>query len=134
MRLLVIDIIRAMRRLVVLLFALILPLQFAWSAAAAYCQHETDAVASRHFGHHSHVHQGHGATSKSTEAGSAGGSGLSVDHDCGTCHASAPEIGARGTEGIGVPVSIRKLVFPSVLALASAPGRTADRPQWLRLA
>ncbi|MBU0588332.1 MAG: DUF2946 family protein [Gammaproteobacteria bacterium] len=67
-----------MRRLLLILFLLALPLQFTWGAAARYCSHETvDSVS--HFGHHSHVHQT--AVSDSAEPLASGD-----DTDCGYCH------------------------------------------------
>lgn len=41
-----------MKRLFLILLVALLPLQYVWAAAAAYCDHE--AGASQHFGHHSH--------------------------------------------------------------------------------
>lgn len=43
-----------MRRFVVFLLLLGLPLQYTWAAAASYCAH--DEVCSGHFGHHVHKH------------------------------------------------------------------------------
>jgi hypothetical protein len=43
-----------MRKLFLILLLAILPFQYAWSAAAAYCEHEQGK--STHFGHHSHQH------------------------------------------------------------------------------
>lgn len=67
-----------MKKLILILLMFILPAQFAWSAAAVYCQHEKGARL--HFGHHTHEHKdkseqkpGH---SKLTKA----------DNDCEYCH------------------------------------------------
>ena len=46
-----------MRRLLLILLLFWLPFQFAWGAAAGYCQHEQTAQVN-HFGHHPHAHQG----------------------------------------------------------------------------
>jgi len=69
-----------MRRWLVLFLAVLLPLQFAWSAASGYCQHETDSAQSAHFGHHVHVHKG--------EAKKTGDSKFGADSDCAACHAT----------------------------------------------
>ena len=73
-----------MRRVILSLLILLLPLQFSWAVAASYCQHE-DQVESRvqpsagggvsHFGHHEHEHQAAqsahaGAGSVASERGS----------------------------------------------------------------
>ena len=75
-----------MRRWLVVLMLLVLPLQFAWAAAAPYCAHEAASAASKHPGHHQHVHQG---GSDATKAGYDGGS-LGANHtDCESCHGGA---------------------------------------------
>jgi len=114
-----------MRRWLVLFFMLLLPLQSAWSAASAYCQHETTEQQSQHVGHHFHAHQG--------EAKKSSGSQLTADADCAACHASAAAaipsllgsydfaIASRPAQSVASP--------PFTSALARAP----DRPQWLRL-
>jgi len=70
-----------MRRLVLVLVLLLLPLQASWAAVAAYCGHE-NGVASKHMGHHQHKHQA-GAGDQANEAAPATGG---MDRDCGTCH------------------------------------------------
>ncbi|XID74762.1 hypothetical protein ACF3NA_09640 [Alkanindiges sp. WGS2144] len=42
-----------MKKMLVFLLMLLLPLQVAWSAAAVFCQHENDTP--RHWGHHQHM-------------------------------------------------------------------------------
>ncbi|WP_432380667.1 DUF2946 family protein [Duganella sp. P38] len=67
-----------------ILLLTILPIQYSWSMAAVYCQHEASKVA--HFGHHGHEHQ--------AQAGDEDGGKLSKHGDCEVCHhavqASAP--------------------------------------------
>ena len=76
-----------MRRwLVVVFMLLVLPVQFVWAAAAPYCAHEAASVASKHPGHHQHVHQGSGDAAKAGDDGA--GSGLNHS-DCASCHAGA---------------------------------------------
>ncbi|MEJ8855895.1 cobalt-zinc-cadmium resistance protein [Variovorax robiniae] len=76
-----------MRKLVFLLLLAILPLQFSWGAAAAYCRHEAGAGAP-HFGHHEHQ-----AKASSTDHVKDGKLKTIADgdDDCGMCHASAAE-------------------------------------------
>lgn len=114
-----------MYRLVALLFALLLPFQFAWGAAAAYCQHETTIESSKHFGHHEHVHK--------TDQKAAESKPL-VDNDCGTCHATCSVVASEAVDCLGTPAVAKQLIVSSPDAHASALARAPDRPQWPRLA
>jgi len=114
-----------MLRSFLIFVALLLPLQFAWSAASAYCQHETPEQQSKHFGHHFHAHKG--------EAKKSSDSKLMADSDCASCHSSA---------AAAIPTQLDGCDFeaPSLLAevvasppFSSALARAPDRPQWLRL-
>lgn len=116
-----------MKQLIAILIAVLLPLQFAWGMAAAYCQHETTQGA-QHFGHHAHVH------ADAKHDAKAAGAKLIGDIDCGFCHTSPaallPDVAAvqpASTLASTSPVS-------GDLKRTSAPQRTPDRPQWLRLA
>lgn len=73
--------VRMMRRWVSIFLLMILPLQFSYAAAAAYCQHETETGAG-HFGHHVHQHHDLGASKEPAK----GKSSLQLDQDCGVCH------------------------------------------------
>ena len=75
-----------MRRWLLVLLLLVLPLQFAWAAAAPYCAHEVAAAAGKHPGHHQHAHQDGG------DAAVAGGgdAGAGASHpDCASCQSGA---------------------------------------------
>jgi hypothetical protein len=120
-----------MRRWLLLLFAVLLPMQLAWGAASAYCQHESAppgaSVPASHIGHHVHEHEG------DREQAPAGK--LAVDTDCATCHATGtPAIepgtlwGALTLQPIGAGGLSPASAFSSALA------RAPDRPQWPRLA
>ena len=115
-----------MARLLIVFIALFLPLQFAWSAASAYCQHESgEPQQSMHFGHHVHACK---------DDGSKGADGTQKAHaDCGVCQAA-------GTPGIATQSDAIAFVAASALPLMVAPApfssalaRAPDRPQWLRL-
>lgn len=115
-----------MARRFVLLLALLLPLQFAWAGAAAYCQHESRAESTAHFGHHTHVHHG-------SAAENAGPAGQGSHSDCATCHvlgASLIDGTVSGAEVFpaGALQAVAGLAIPG-----SAPPRAPDRPQWVRL-
>ncbi|MGO4326599.1 cation efflux protein, CzcI family [Cupriavidus sp. 2TAF22] len=132
-------IIRHMRRFLILLFALLLPLQFAWAGAAAYCGHDGQhgganaAGASWHFGHHSHAHQG-AATDQHSPDGRDAKDGSSKtklpDLDCAVCHFAGaqlvlPDFASTGSHP-GMTISYHALAA----SFLSAPGATPDRPQW----
>jgi hypothetical protein len=145
-----------MRRVLILLLALLLPLQFTWAATAVYCGHEGSVAApgaavaepasigatgivlasiakdpAHHFGHHEHEH--HAEPKKDLPKKDAQ-KPLSVDLDCGVCHAGASSVIGAGLQlqAPAAPDSIH--AAPAVAALASAFARTPDRPQWPVLA
>ena len=74
-----------MRRLVLVCMMFLLPVQWTWAAAAAYCAHEAPAAAAKHIGHHEHAHKSSGTdSSKKVQAGA-------LDLDCEYCHLSAAQ-------------------------------------------
>lgn len=117
-----------MYRLVALLLALLLPLQFAWGAAAAYCQHETGLQSATHVGHHAHEHKADEGTKKAASAN------LAVDNDCTACHASCSAMACEPPASMQALALTSRLNVPTLDAHASAPTRAPDRPQWRRLA
>lgn len=76
--------IAGVRKALVLIMLVLLPIQFVWGAATGYCQHET-RTADTHFGHHVHEHQAKPATG-SKDLAKADRS-IGGDHpDCPSCH------------------------------------------------
>ena len=72
------GIVRTVKKILLILLMVLLPVQFAWSAAAVYCQHEKGG--SLHFGHHTHEH-------KDKAEQKIGDSKLTkADNDCEYCH------------------------------------------------
>ena len=115
-----------MKRFFVLLLAVLLPLQFAWGTAAAYCQHETTRGAT-HFGHHQHVHKVDAGHDK-VAAGK-----VAADYDCSYCNATAAAVvPAFDAPLTNAPVLLAH-ALPPEQKRASAPQRAPDRPQWPRL-
>jgi len=116
-----------MKHLIAIFIAVLLPFQLSWGLAATYCQHETTQGA-QHFGHHTHVH-----TDVKQDAKASSGK-LLADMDCSFCHASPaallPDFDALPSARVqaSVPLTLGNPRHPS------APQRTPDRPQWLRLA
>ena len=94
-----------MYRLVALGLALLMPLQFAWAAAAAFCQHESTTNASpMHIGHHEHVHK--------ADAKKAGSGKLMADSDCGACHATCSAVASEAPAGPEAPALSGRLMLP----------------------
>jgi hypothetical protein len=113
-----------MRRWLAILLLVFLPLQFSWTVAAGYCQHESDA-SSQHLGHHEHKHQATGGP----DSNPAGG----VDNDCGTCHAGCVmaifadlDLPLASSASFVIP-------WPSG-ALSSGASAEPERPNWSVLA
>lgn len=76
--------IAGVRKAVVLILLVLLPIQFVWGAATGYCEHET-RTADTHFGHHVHEHQAKLPT-RSKDSAEVDRS-LGGDHpDCPSCH------------------------------------------------
>lgn len=75
-----------MRRWLILLLLAVLPLQFTWSVAAAYCQHEVSSKPS-HIGHHPHEHHAapDAAKTKLSDQDTVKANKLLGDNDCGHC-------------------------------------------------
>ena len=114
-----------MRRVIVYLLLIVLPLQFTWVAASGYCAHET-GVAAEHFGHHDHKHSG---TAHATEQSKAG----SMTHaDCDMCHFgfSVPSVDVL----ITADSPPNQDVFAEPLEHASHIPGLPERPDRLRIA
>lgn len=80
-----------MRRWLLTLLLVLLPLQSVWAEAAAYCRHERGAAnglsmlsAERHWGHHEHQH---GSAAPAADADDASALLAGADVDCNVCHA-----------------------------------------------
>jgi len=117
-----------MSRLLVLILALLLPLQFAWAGAAEFCQHETEPALKAHLGHHEHQHKGEGESKKST------GAKFAVDADCHVCNAAGAPLISSAPVLMPAIASVARVGERKTQPLTSALARAPDRPQWLRLA
>lgn len=95
-----------MRRWLSILLLVLLPFQFTWAAAAAYCEHESSSQV-QHFGHHVHKHAegAHQAQGKKSSTAEKIKAKAGLDNDCGTCHLSAAK-----------PVSTLRLALPEPAA------------------
>jgi hypothetical protein len=122
-----------MRRWLLVLLLVLLPLQFSWAAVAIYCGHET-GVAADHVGHHNHAPHDHGgkAAGPGGEGKTDGSSTNASSFDCGHCHSYSVSM-----------VHVPSLIEP--LPLDGAPSGRGDtswaehvpaqpeRPKWDRL-
>ncbi|MBP0636470.1 cation efflux protein, CzcI family [Cupriavidus sp. AcVe19-6a] len=122
-----------MHRLLLIVLALILPLQFAWAGAAAYCRHEVATAAKAHLGHHEHQHKAD-AGQHATKAGADVDKLGVADPDCGVCHiASVPFARADGPR-VQASQRVALAQAPPQSGFSSHSARAPDRPQWPRLA
>lgn len=88
---------RHVKKLLAILLLVVVPFQFAWGAAAVYCQHE-QAPQAQHFGHHVHQHQ------NAEEPTGHAGKLSQLHQDCGYCHALSPA---------SVPAIAKTIAIPS---------------------
>ncbi|MGD9944269.1 MAG: hypothetical protein AB7S98_13635 [Burkholderiaceae bacterium] len=132
-----------MRRWLLALMFIVLPLQASWAAAAAYCAHESGAAA-RHLGHHEHEGHLHDsgdavrgtsdkvadkAPDKAPDSPERGDSGHCCSHCCGQFAALLP---AWATPLVDAGPAPPAPGTPDQ-ALAPSPARP-ERPQWVALA
>lgn len=120
-----------MRRWLSILLLVLMPLQFTWGAAAAYCEHETSSEA-RHFGHHEHAHAdgGQQAQGKKPAPGDKlkpAKSGL--DSDCGACHLSAAKPVSVTSLALAAPVAQILRGLGQQVFSTRAPDHP-ERPNW----
>jgi hypothetical protein len=123
-----------MRRWLTILLLFVLPVQFAWSAAAAYCQHE-QVPTKTHIGHHVHEHEASGEFGSKTSGehlGDKSGSKsikLVGDNDCGYCHLSFAK--PLVAEELKFDASAAYAVdFASNQAFRSRGPDLLERPNW----
>ncbi|WP_444634851.1 cation efflux protein, CzcI family [Cupriavidus oxalaticus] len=122
-----------MQRLLLILLALILPLQFAWAGAAAYCRHEVAAAAKQHLGHHEHQHKAD-AGQHETKADTDGDKLGIADPDCGVCHIASLPFARADAPPMQASQHVEQAQAPPQPGFSSHSARAPDRPQWSRLA
>jgi hypothetical protein len=117
-----------MRRWLTILLLVMLPFQFTWAAAAAYCQHETSPEV-RHIGHHQHEHKDVSDAGKSDVQDATKSTKLMGDNDCGYCHLSAAkpvQMQALEVPALKGPAVLDALVQP----LPTRDPERLERPNW----
>lgn len=116
---------RHLLRILIVALLVLLPLRMAWSAAAGYCEHETDVTVA-HVGHHAH---GHSENQPAGEEFKAKANAGLTDADCSACHAffghlpeSLPGAAAPPRDGFITPspdLALPSVLFPDI-----------ERPKW----
>ena len=117
-----------MRRIILTLMILFLPVQGTWAAVTVYCNHETGNGESRHFGHHFHRHQA-SANGSSTDSSQTGG----IDNDCGFCHLNFKLVHAMSFDGPS-NCELSLVNAPCSTRYSSYIPEEPDRPKWQVLA
>lgn len=117
-----------MRRWLTIALMLLLPLQFAWAAAAAYCGHEP-APAKPHIGHHVHEHQDEAGDTHAAKASTAKAGKLVADNDCGYCQLSFAKPLLPLTLQFAADAPLPIAIAPNQ-AFASRGPDHPDRPNW----
>ena len=130
-----------MRRWLLILLLVLLPIQSVWAEAAAYCQHEgqhegqyenprqnqrADGGTS-HWGHHEHAHQHSDAAQAPADDPSS--PLASVDVDCNVCHAggAVPFPAWQRAPSVSWVSAVQPHRTPALATRALAP---PDKPNW----
>lgn len=118
-----------MRRSLIIVLLFWLPFQFAWGAAASYCQHEQGSGVS-HFGHHTHKHQGKVLQSSGESTPDKKTALADEDLDCDYCHLNCAQPLVSGS--LGCNVQMTPHAPPSVTTDGYSPHVPApiERPKW----
>lgn len=118
-----------MKKILLIVLLTILPIQYAWSMAAVYCQHEQGKVT--HFGHHGHQHQvqaddqsDHGTPSKAK---------ANAHGDCEVCH-HAVQASVLDHVAVAAPAAASGYAAPSYFLYLSHIAEGPPRPNWLLVA
>jgi hypothetical protein len=116
-------------RLLIIVLLLWLPFQFAWGAAASYCQHEQGAGVS-HFGHHSHKHKGKSLQCAGDATPDKKTSIAGEDLDCDYCHISCAQPLVPVSFGCDIELALH--IVPSTFVTGHSPHipDLIERPKW----
>jgi len=113
------------KKLLLILLLTILPIQYSWSMAAVYCQHEDSKVT--HFGHHGHDHQAQADDD-------AGKSKTGKPHgDCEVCH-HAVQLSVPGADALLAVAPAPSYAPPGALHYYSFIADGPPRPNWMLVA
>ena len=111
-----------MRRLVLVVLMLLLPLQSVWSAAAALCVHEADPTV-QHFGHHGAHHAQASHADAADAADAAGAAAVASDAAPGDGRALPGEVDHHHLSFVHPVPAMPALAAPEPPADAARPHR-----------
>ncbi|ELX11408.1 hypothetical protein DUF2946 [Janthinobacterium sp. HH01] len=114
-----------MKKFLLILLLTILPIQYSWSMAAVYCQHEPAPVT--HFGHHGHHHQAQ------ADDGADKTKPVKVHSDCEVCH-HAVQASLPGGAALALAVAPDGHAPPLLPRYLSYISDGPARPNWLLVA
>ena len=115
----------SVRKFLLALLIMMLPVQYSWAAVSAYCSHEDAATAKAHFGHHVHKHV--------SNAGGDGHSKPTSSHtDCHFCHLNW-SMAFDSTAIIAFAMPALVMARDQVLTPHYIPSRP-ERPNWAAVA
>ena len=113
------------KKILLIVLLTILPIQYAWSMAAVYCQHEPAEVP--HFGHHGHQHQAQ------ADDGTDDGKPAKVHSDCEVCH-HAVQASLPAADALAPAVAPDGHAPPLPALYMSHISDGPARPNWLLVA
>jgi len=114
-----------MKRLLIILMLIVVPLQLCWAAAAVYCEHESNPK-TVHFGHHEHKHIASAEEIKSDASKSA----AAIDGDCTSCHLGGIAILTIPAQALMLDVANAPSITSGNPLLASSRPSRPERPKW----
>lgn len=121
-----------MKKLLLILLLTILPIQYSWSMAAVYCQHESSKVT--HFGHHGHQHQAQAGEHDGDDGDDGGQSKPGKLHgDCEVCH-HAVQLSLPGSDAVLAAAPVAAYAPPGALHYHSYIADGPPRPNWALVA
>lgn len=114
-----------MKRFLLIFLLMLLPLQFSWAVAGAYCAHEE--AAAPHFGHHVHEHdKANDDTKHEAKKGQP-------DTDCDYCHHVQPSAIVPAGSALAQPGLTVHLRYDGPLYVSHIPDLIPP-PDWQALA
>jgi len=116
------------KKLFLILLLTILPIQYSWSMAAVYCQHESSKVT--HYGHHGHQHQAQaGDEQDHGQDQDQDKSKLSKHGDCEVCH-HAVQASVPAADAVLTAPPAASYAPPGALHYHSYIADGPPRPNW----
>jgi hypothetical protein len=122
-----------MRRMLLILLAVLLPLQFSWAGTAVYASgHAVAMLAATQGTEREHHHHQQRPDAKSMT--NAADTKAAIDGDFGLCHLASVPFALTHSPSLYAARNIDAVPDSAVKAFASISTPAPDRPQWRRLA